>query len=756
MSENLLSYTIVGTKISADSTTATATGLLFNETSRIGLDFGLDYFSDSAYLEGEFVATAVTGATAAELAFAFTDTDAPRIGTQNGAFFRMFHGTGWTCGVVELNNTVGTAFSSFAPVLGTIYYYRAGFFSSLGQFGAITLELYSNSTRVTHIATLLLQRTAARAYRYFYPIIGANSTASADSIDGSNANITKFIPTPGVNLTLAVETDASARLVPYANVVSATTLNISSASNAATHIAQDDGAGYYTDYKLSGVLNITAFATPLAGARMFNILSVTNGAADALAALDLQGISIKCSSSTAYTCSIHQAAGGVDSYSADSVGLSTSKPYSLTLERVGATVTLKIWNDVILINHVGTSQVGTTVTLTSATTAYRYLMPVTTSLNGATSRSSTFTIGGVKRTSASTPVDLIATESAMTGDSAATTALVVATATETTVTGEAATRTETISVGAIDTAIITDSTDATGFTPGATDGYESAATNDSATAVAADHSTQVAAAEITTTSDFSTAVATVAVYSKRYWRLVKYDATVAKDVPVTGLVVTPKYKLMNADSGLTRDFGDTINLFKDAATCVDYTADFMEKDATHWQGVYFYPLRVDALPNGRYVELAEAPDTPGFFTEVAEFYVLNGKIVDVSFEQIAAIPTNPLLTTDPRIDTIESIYTEMVRVTGNAGGLTFEQWKLTLVALPTAEENAAAVWADVNAIKMIKLGTNKHVLNPADGTVTIYDNDGTTVIYAGLAYMDAAGTQLYNGTSSVHHTTRLL
>jgi hypothetical protein len=51
--------------------------------------------------------------------------------------------------------------------------------------------------------------------------------------------------------------------------------------------------------------------------------------------------------------------------------------------------------------------------------------------------------------------------------------------------------------------------------------------------------------------------------------------------------------------------------------------------------------------------------------------------------------------------------------------------------------------------------TNKHVLNPADGTVTIYDDDGTTILYSGLAYTDAAGTVLYNGTAAVHHTTRL-
>lgn len=74
---------------------------------------------------------------------------------------------------------------------------------------------------------------------------------------------------------------------------------------------------------------------------------------------------------------------------------------------------------------------------------------------------------------------------------------------------------------------------------------------------------------------------------------------------------------------------------------------------------------------------------------------------------------------------------------------------------PTAAENAAAVWSDTTALKLIKLGKNKHILNPADGTVKIYDDDGTTLLYSGLAYSDAAGTVLYNGTAAVHHTTRL-
>lgn len=36
-------------------------------------------------------------------------------------------------------------------------------------------------------------------------------------------------------------------------------------------------------------------------------------------------------------------------------------------------------------------------------------------------------------------------------------------------------------------------------------------------------------------------------------------------------------------------------------------------------------------------------------------------------------------------------------------------------------------------------------LNPATGTFTLYDNDGTTVLYTTSAWADAAGTVPYSG-----------
>ena len=57
--------------------------------------------------------------------------------------------------------------------------------------------------------------------------------------------------------------------------------------------------------------------------------------------------------------------------------------------------------------------------------------------------------------------------------------------------------------------------------------------------------------------------------------------------------------------------------------------------------------------------------------------------------------------------------------------------------------------------KARKLAQNKKVLDPATGVQKVYDDDGTTVLGQGNAYMDADGTELYDGGGPVHRTERL-
>jgi hypothetical protein len=57
--------------------------------------------------------------------------------------------------------------------------------------------------------------------------------------------------------------------------------------------------------------------------------------------------------------------------------------------------------------------------------------------------------------------------------------------------------------------------------------------------------------------------------------------------------------------------------------------------------------------------------------------------------------------------------------------------------------------------KARKFAQNKKVLDPATAVQKVYDDDGSTVLGQGSAYMDADGTQPYDGTGPVHRTERL-
>ena len=59
--ENLTTYTITGSHMSADADTVTWTALQRNEVSDISYDFGAGYFSGRAYWEGRVQVSASTG-----------------------------------------------------------------------------------------------------------------------------------------------------------------------------------------------------------------------------------------------------------------------------------------------------------------------------------------------------------------------------------------------------------------------------------------------------------------------------------------------------------------------------------------------------------------------------------------------------------------------------------------------------------------------------------------------------------------------
>ena len=61
---------------------------------------------------------------------------------------------------------------------------------------------------------------------------------------------------------------------------------------------------------------------------------------------------------------------------------------------------------------------------------------------------------------------------------------------------------------------------------------------------------------------------------------------------------------------------------------------------------------------------------------------------------------------------------------------------------------AAAVWSTTEGSFLYALAHNKIVTDPAAGTFTVYDTDGTTVLYVADLYQDAAGVTPYAGAGS--------
>ena len=94
---------------------------------------------------------------------------------------------------------------------------------------------------------------------------------------------------------------------------------------------------------------------------------------------------------------------------------------------------------------------------------------------------------------------------------------------------------------------------------------------------------------------------------------------------------------------------------------------------------------------------------------------------------------------------------------GGSGATPAEIWAyasrtLTEEVAPSAAENATAIWGHASALALIakqavleKLLRNKTVTDPTTGIMTVYDDDGTTVLFSCNVFENAAGTQAYRG-----------
>lgn len=115
-------------------------------------------------------------------------------------------------------------------------------------------------------------------------------------------------------------------------------------------------------------------------------------------------------------------------------------------------------------------------------------------------------------------------------------------------------------------------------------------------------------------------------------------------------------------------------------------------DTTGWNGEYLFWVTCTAAKSGKPVAFTQR--YLDGIVQVGGLTISDIQTLNTLKNAVLLIPQNPLLATDARIngiaqavsqtDTIEAsllaIYTEIQRVTGNVGGLTFEKWRAVLLA----------------------------------------------------------------------------
>ena len=137
------------------------------------------------------------------------------------------------------------------------------------------------------------------------------------------------------------------------------------------------------------------------------------------------------------------------------------------------------------------------------------------------------------------------------------------------------------------------------------------------------------------------------------------------------------------------------------------------------------------------------------------------------FVALVSVGGSPM-TTDDRDTILAAIPSASTNATATRSELAIELGRLdaavssrasgaAVAALPTGAQNAAATRSELavelaDVVRARKLLNNKRVVDPDTGLLTVYDDDGTTVLGSGLTYLDAAGTQPYDGSAPVHRT----
>ena len=542
----------------------------------------------------------------------------------------------------------------------------------------------------------MLARTASAAYDEFYSAASYNTGVNT-YVSALVENITTPVAeVAGLDLTVFTETDLSADITVFANCISISTM----AANIDAYVYKGGGAGAYAgNYILQGVVNVTAMSST--GAAM-GCLMLSNTVQGSNGTADLHAVIVNYSSPGNYRIKLREYSGAV-----------YDSGYTITNIAFSAPTWIKVWRD----TSVGTYgtlylatysdpaysvQVGVTVSLTlHENIDFQYLVAAS-SFNSGSANTITGTVGGVTAGVASQSSSHTATGGLVLGGISAYTKGKVYTATGGIIAGGSAAIARTagyIAAGGFvlggDSAFVANGAVTAAHT--ATGGFILGGT-----AVVGSSRSHVSTGGFILGGSSAYSFNLQANVQEIVFEL--YDSNGAA---LTGKTIS--LALRTTPGSFLMDWNDLT--FK-ASGWGSSTTSMSEIDSATvaMQGKYKKEVDINLFADGRYQAFMTYTYTESGVTKYIrgslEFLVDDGQLVD---EYTATNSHAIVLATD------------------------------------TLEASMARVSAAI---------TNKHVLNPADGTVNVYDDAGA-LLYSGLAYSDAAGTVLYDGTAAVHHTTRL-
>lgn len=193
--ENFTTYTETdpNSHLSKTATVCTATGLLRNEDAYIYKDMGLNYFNaDFSHSVDVNVSAATTGGLGFCWMMANDLNDFNGIDTASGSCLGVYaykDASTYSLYVIQLNAGVWTQSVYSGLLVGTTYYLVVRRDETVGTYGTIYLDIYSNAARTNLIASINTAIAGAkRDYRYIYAVNTFND-ANASSISFTSSNL---------------------------------------------------------------------------------------------------------------------------------------------------------------------------------------------------------------------------------------------------------------------------------------------------------------------------------------------------------------------------------------------------------------------------------------------------------------------------------------------------------------------------------------------------------------------------------------